>query len=383
MAILSGCYLLCSFTVLNPTHSIRPGYASADHVLSAVYEKLVSRNTLQHTYQLELNYASEDYHRTLAGTTFLDFTTADSIIGFRYLLEGKGMKLVYNGTESFVLDKGQKTMQLTIHPKVSHFTGITAFHNSLVTLRKTLPGIIADRSIEKSLADTTMDNREYYLIRLKLNKRVIERLGGFSELSTDRKNIYELIVDKSSYLPVQFIQRNSVNSDYMLTVIDNIVMDAVAPSELSWYYSSYTDQYKLTRKKVLQPLKEQATAPDWELPLPGGQEVVQLRQLKGKVVLLEFWTKNCGYCISVVPKLNSLMKKFQHEDVVVLGVMRMIRRRKLVTSIKRTDRTLKQCIREKVFPKYMASGISQPLCYWTKKEWCFTRGNTTRRLLRA
>lgn len=293
---------------------------TADQVLSAVYENLAGMKTLQYAYRLELNYDSEDYHRALPGSAYLEFTPADTLLGFRYQVEHDNMKYVYNGTESFVLDKDQKTMRLNTSPGFQYFAGITAFYNSLVTLRKAIPALIADKTIGKSVADTTMDNRDCYVIRLTLDRRVIDRLGGFSELGTARKVSYEITVEKESYLPVQILQRNDQNKDFMLTAFSKIVPDAGPPSELSWYYSSYADQYKLTQKKVLQPLQGRATAPDWQLPLYGSPETVQLKQMRGKVVLLEFWTRNCGYCISVVPALNSLVKRFAHEQFVVLGV---------------------------------------------------------------
>lgn len=318
--ILSGCFFLSILSGLHPVLGQGADNPTADRVLSAVYEKLAGMRSLQYAYRLELNYASEDYHRALPGSAYLEFTPSDTLIGFRYQVEHDNMKFVYNGTESFVLDQDQKTMRLNTSPEFQYFAGITAFYNSLVTLRKAIPALIADKTIGKSIADTTMDKRECYVIRLTLDRRVIDRLGGFSELGTDRKVSYEITVEKESYLPVQILQRNDQNQDFMLTAFSRIMPDAASPSELSWYYSSYADQYKLTQKKALQPLQEHTAAPDWQLPLYGSPEAVQLQQLRGKVVLLEFWTKNCGYCISVVPALNSLVKRFAHEQVVVLGV---------------------------------------------------------------
>ena len=293
---------------------------TADQLLTQVHKKLESIKAIQYGYLLELNYPSENYTSSISGTAFLDFSVRDSLIGFTYQLEDAHTKYVYNGTESFFLDKRQKTMRVNVQPKFENFTGITPFHNSLVTLGKAIPALITDNEIIKSASDTSIADQGFYLIKLVLNKRVIERLGGFSELTQDRKIIYDIIIDKNTYLPVQMLERNNVNKDFKRSVFNDVTTDPSRPAELTWYYTTYVKDFAVTRQKPVVPLALDSAAPDWELPVFDSNQSVSLRQLKGKVVLLEFWTKNCGYSIAAVPKLNTLSKQFEEKDVVVLGV---------------------------------------------------------------
>lgn len=302
---------------LNDSRTERP---TANQLLTEVHQKLESLTTIRYDYIIELNYASENYNQSISGTAFLDFTTPDSLLGFKYQVESENGKFVYNGSESFYLDKARKTMTVNVKPKFENFSGITPFHNSLVTLRKAIPALVADRDIIKSVSDTSIAEQDFYLVKLMLNKRTIERLGGFSGLSLERRIIYDIIIDKSSLMPVQMIQGNSANSDFTRSVFRDVRANPASPSELSWYFSSYTTDFDLERKKPLVPLALHAPAPAWELPLFDSSQPLSLSQLKGKVVVLEFWTKNCGYCIAAVPKLNALSKKFQGKEFVVLGV---------------------------------------------------------------
>ncbi len=46
----------------------------------------------------------------------------------------------------------------------------------------------------------------------------------------------------------------------------------------------------------------------------------ELQSLKGKVVLLTFWSSRCAICVSEIPKLNRMAEGFQGKDVVFLGL---------------------------------------------------------------
>ena len=49
-------------------------------------------------------------------------------------------------------------------------------------------------------------------------------------------------------------------------------------------------------------------------------EAMSLDQLKGKVVLVDFWATWCGPCLASVPHTNELMEKYQNDGLVIIGV---------------------------------------------------------------
>jgi thiol-disulfide isomerase/thioredoxin len=59
--------------------------------------------------------------------------------------------------------------------------------------------------------------------------------------------------------------------------------------------------------------------PDVTLPLLGGGEV-KLAELKGKVVLLDFWATWCGPCVQGLPKVNEVAGKLAERGVVFYAV---------------------------------------------------------------
>ncbi len=49
-------------------------------------------------------------------------------------------------------------------------------------------------------------------------------------------------------------------------------------------------------------------------------QTVELDTLKGKVVLITFWTTRCPICESEIPKLNRIATSYKDKDVVFLGL---------------------------------------------------------------
>jgi len=62
-----------------------------------------------------------------------------------------------------------------------------------------------------------------------------------------------------------------------------------------------------------------ALAPDFTLKTLDGQEIV-LSQLKGKVVLLDFWATWCGPCREAIPHLIQLYKAYRENGFEVVGM---------------------------------------------------------------
>ena len=218
-----------------------------EQVLQLLLNKLNSVNSIKYDYRRNVNYVSEKYQNELLGTTYIDFRSADTLIGFHFQFLSTQSKVIYGGENLLSMQEEEKKMIVNKQPKINDFTSFSFFYNSLITLKNSLNTIIPNKEIHKTLADTNMNGKHYYAINLKLNSMVIKNLGSISNLSTQRYITYKVIIDKATCLPFQIIQTNSVElNDYVLTTFSNYEINSYSPAEVTWLYINYVNDYKPT-----------------------------------------------------------------------------------------------------------------------------------------
>lgn len=85
---------------------------------------------------------------------------------------------------------------------------------------------------------------------------------------------------------------------------------------ISHYYYVLAGAFLCQRKKQA---VEGGQAPDFSLNDLDGVEV-SLSNLRGKIVLLEFWATWCPPCRESIPAMNELYKKYNDKGLVLLGI---------------------------------------------------------------
>lgn len=91
---------------------------------------------------------------------------------------------------------------------------------------------------------------------------------------------------------------------------------SVAPAMVPRIRMAVVDELKKMEARLM--LKEGVKAPDFALPVLSGG-TVKLSQLKGKVVVVNFWATWCPPCLQEMPTLNELSGAYG-DNVVVLGL---------------------------------------------------------------
>jgi thiol-disulfide isomerase/thioredoxin len=247
----------------------------------------------------------------------------DAQLGMKFLIKDDEAAFIYNGTEVFLLNEKEKTIRINRKPSKNNIENYYLY-NSLLTLKKNLPLIIADESIRKTYKDTVILNKTYDLATIRMFKKSMETLGGFFPISEDRWFEYRLVLDKQSHLPIVLQQQNFTPSGepdqfIQISFLNMVVNKKVDDQKL--YYSSYLKNYKeISSKSVsLTPLAAGSPQVNFSLPRFPDDALQSLKQSDQPTVLY-FWIANCGYCIEAVPKMNQWMKQYSSKNIQILGI---------------------------------------------------------------
>lgn len=141
------------------------------------------------------------------------------------------------------------------------------------------------------------------------------------------RNDYEYWISKESLLPVKYnyyfrgILNRDTSDQFISYSVKNIrIGDRDVEKKLqltslpSWY------RIKTFEPEKTVPLLTKGTAaPEWKLVSLKG-DTVSLKQLRGKVVLLDFFYKSCYPCRLAIPHLQEIHKKYAEDEVVVIGI---------------------------------------------------------------
>ncbi|WP_295201685.1 TlpA disulfide reductase family protein [uncultured Chryseobacterium sp.] len=286
--------------------------------------KLQSVKTIAYHYTREFTYPAEDYHSKSEGEMYIDFSKENDLAGFRYQYRDATGFSVFNNAELFETSAEDRTIQVKSKVTPADFEGLSPLYNSIITLRNILPAVISDQSIVKQVKDTLIGKKQYYLLNFQTQDRYPDYLGKNFTLTTEKIRFYNtIIVDRKSFLPVSYIQLKKGSRDVNRTDFSRIVLNPAEPKENSWYYSTYLKEYKERKRESVKLIDAGQVAPDFNLVRNETGEKVSLQQFRGHPVLLEFWIRNCSYCIKAVPDLNTLNTRYGVSGLKVLAINTM------------------------------------------------------------
>ncbi|RZK28122.1 MAG: TlpA family protein disulfide reductase, partial [Hymenobacter sp.] len=252
----------------------------------------------------------------LTGNCYIEFNQTDGRSVSRFRMESDSYVSIFNGTELFGLDKKAKTYSLNEQPQPRSLGNQSFFFNSIPTLRSVLQQMVASDSVPRHQRDTTVGKKQYKLVQLDMHRSSLQYLGSTMQFTKDVTIYYKILIDPASGLPYQVLESNNIDKEgyNTKTTFTAINLKPEVPGQYSWYYSTYQKEYQPEKKAATAPLIAAGSiiTSDWSLPQFGGKkdEMFDSRNLKGKLILLDFWIKNCGPCMESFPVLQQLQHRY-------------------------------------------------------------------------
>jgi thiol-disulfide isomerase/thioredoxin len=173
------------------------------------------------------------------------------------------------------------------------------------------------------LSEEQVSTISCYYIKVNKNTEIPEGQEGFRP----SKNEYYYWIDTNTMIPIAYAdhfvwEKNKPSMDqYVKSTLDKYEINSSVNDSI-FTLNSIPSFYKVKTFTPYQPtplLPKDSVAPQWSLHSLKG-ETINLSDLKGKVVLVDFFYEGCAPCMLALPKITSLYEKYKSKGLVVIGI---------------------------------------------------------------
>lgn len=276
------------------------------------------------THQVYRSYSGETSTRT--GTAYFSIEPQDSILGMKYYIsvasDGRKYKSFYDGniqTNLVLNDSFAYYKTPALLPANRRMTN-PVVTSSIYSIKKWIEKNASDSIFNNlKLKDTIIDNEKCDLFTYQIDFRAHGYWYHIPEnKGNNTTNTAAIAFSKKSKLPVYLYCRENFNAEnFQITKVRFSDFHETEYNDEKLSIENVPDYFRWDRTGKLLP--ENSMAPTFTIASLEGN-TVNLIDLKGTYVLLEFAYLGCGPCAKSVPGLNDIQNIYADKNLKVYGI---------------------------------------------------------------
>jgi len=292
---------------------------------NAAVDKISGGSYTLHELSSTVSIGEDSSKRVIRTRCYFKKISDDTMAGYKLAsLRDNGYQRVYDGQELLTLTSWTKTLETTqaadYPDQIKKLVGDYQVFPFFKALNRMMQKFSADSMINK-LKVTGVEN-----LNGQRCYKLEEVLPGKAGANGSSRCFY---IAAASFLPMRWQTRivNVVGQSRTISWFDNTMSDflpAVIPDScftkaILTGYNRETEYNPANDGHPNRLLAVGAQAPAWELPLVSGG-VLKLSDLKGKIVVMDFWFKACSPCLQQMTDLEPFSKKYNKDEVVFISI---------------------------------------------------------------
>ncbi|MEM6263765.1 MAG: TlpA disulfide reductase family protein [Bacteroidota bacterium] len=242
----------------------------------------------------------------------------DTIFGGSLWIKNDSIDRYYDLEHTYLIyHKEKKITRCFPHngPDCIRGNTISGVLNSYFLKKNRLSKFLEDSTITTTLTDTVIQGQLYSAIQYHFA----------DELPIEQQNKTLYFDENNSLKDITYSVKFQNEWQYNEWHFSNETYDAVTDEMLKAEFDSLAkiyamEDYKALTPEEMAPLAAGQKAHDFRGEVFPTHDSLSLSDYSGKVVILDFWYKDCFPCIKAIPYLSSVNEKYPDYQLVVLGL---------------------------------------------------------------
>ena len=246
--------------------------------------------------------------------------TADTLFGGSFWIKYDSTDRYFDQEHIYIIDHSNKiiTRYFALEGQDWAVRGntISGVIDSYYLRPNRLSNYLKDSTIKAILSDTLFNGQSFHKISFHFPDELpIEQQYKdfyFDENDQLKQIIYSVkFQNKFQYNEWHFSEEkfNNVSKEEMRQDFEALLKDDYK-----------LEDFKEEPKEMKMPLTNGEIAPDFKGELLSTSDSVALSDHRGKIVVLDFWYKDCFPCIKAIPSIRAIREKYSAKELLVWGI---------------------------------------------------------------